>query len=370
MLVVLDKQYGLDAFRLCIHFPIAPSAMCRSGRKLLLFTHKLRYYQTMRPGKRTDELDKFKSEINLCEYASSRGFELDRKKSSRSSATMRHANGDKLIVARGANRHWKYFNVHDARDKGTIIDFVQLRDRGTLGDVRKELRPWVGRGGEIISAPRRQFVELAPNQHDAARVLTAWKKCRPINGLHEYLEKVRKIPRSVLTDPIFEDRIFIDGRRNAVFPHYIADGLSGFEIKNQGFTGFSPGGVKGLFMSQPQSDDNSLVICETAIDALSYAAIFGTKQKRFVSTAGQISPAQAVHLQSAVEKMPDGSSIILAMDNDKAGRQLAGKLTETLSQAAGTAKTIVVRLPDDEGDDWNDFLRRSRKIARPTLAFG
>ena len=34
--------------------------------------------------------------------------------------------------------------VRDERDNGSVIDFVQHRDGGNLGDVRKELRAFLG----------------------------------------------------------------------------------------------------------------------------------------------------------------------------------------------------------------------------------
>ena len=38
---------------------------------------------------RNDELDQFKTRINLAEYAASQGYQLDRRESSRNSAVMR-----------------------------------------------------------------------------------------------------------------------------------------------------------------------------------------------------------------------------------------------------------------------------------------
>ena len=40
-----------------------------------------------------DELERFKTEINLTEFAVSLGYQLDRRKSSRSSIVMRNAEG-------------------------------------------------------------------------------------------------------------------------------------------------------------------------------------------------------------------------------------------------------------------------------------
>jgi hypothetical protein len=45
----------------------------------------------------------------------------------------------------------------------------------------------------------------------------------------------------------FAGHIRIDVRGNAVFPHIDRDGVCGYEIKNRNFTGFAPGGEKGLW---------------------------------------------------------------------------------------------------------------------------
>jgi len=76
----------------------------------------------------------------------------------------------------------------------------------------------------------------------------------------------------LLTSERFLGRIKIDARGNAVFPHFDTEGLTGYELKNRNFTGFASGGVKALWVSNAKEDDNSIVFCESAIDALSHAA--------------------------------------------------------------------------------------------------
>jgi len=44
------------------------------------------------------ELDRFKTEINLSQFAASRGYQLDKRESSPNSAVMRHPEGDKIII--------------------------------------------------------------------------------------------------------------------------------------------------------------------------------------------------------------------------------------------------------------------------------
>jgi len=192
---------------------------------------------------RTDELDEMKR-IDLCRYAASCGFVVDRRQSSRSSAVLKHPSGDKLIIAKNRNGQFMYFNAK-GNDNGTIIDFVQARERCSLGEVRKLLRPWLN--GTMSPPPSEPTlpIELQPSEHDVAQVLGRWLRAKPIGQTHPYLEAERGISREVLKHPIFEDRIRIDVRGNALFSHYNQAGLCGFEIKNIGWTGFSPGGIKG-----------------------------------------------------------------------------------------------------------------------------
>lgn len=53
---------------------------------------------------RADELERFKTAINLTEYAAGQGYLLDRRASSRNSVVMRHPNGDKIVIARGEDQ--------------------------------------------------------------------------------------------------------------------------------------------------------------------------------------------------------------------------------------------------------------------------
>ena len=70
------------------------------------------------------ELERFKIEVVLPEFAAARGYFLDRRASSRNSVVMRHPDGDKIIIARyEGTTHWVYCSVRDGRDNGTIVDF-------------------------------------------------------------------------------------------------------------------------------------------------------------------------------------------------------------------------------------------------------
>src|SRR5271155_4690286 len=92
------------------------------------------------------ELESFKTNIDLRAYAAGQGYLLNGKESWRGSAVMRHpVSNDKVMIKRDLDSHYIYFSVRDDRDHGSIIDFVQFRQGLSLGAVRKELRPWIGK---------------------------------------------------------------------------------------------------------------------------------------------------------------------------------------------------------------------------------
>ncbi len=92
----------------------------------------------------------------------------------------------------------------------------------------------------------------------------------------------------------------MDARGNAVFPHFDAEGLCGYEITNKGFTGFAAGASKGLWFSQAKPEDNRLVFCESAIDALSHAALYPAQDTRYASIGDQVNPQQPELIRAAV----------------------------------------------------------------------
>jgi hypothetical protein len=62
------------------------------------------------------ELERFKS-LHLGELAASYGYTLDRRESSRSSLVMRHADGDKIIIATGEDGHGVFFQCENQRKR-------------------------------------------------------------------------------------------------------------------------------------------------------------------------------------------------------------------------------------------------------------
>jgi hypothetical protein len=304
------------------------------------------------------ELDEFKTAIDLRAYAASIGYALDRRESWRGSAVMRK-DGDKIVIKRDGDGHYVYFSVRDDRDHGTIIDFIQFRKRASLGEVRKDLRSWLGRP----ESPLPAFAPLEKTVKDRLRVETEYRRMQEARR-HPYLERERRIPADLLGSWRFAGRIRIDARRNAVFAHFDEGGLCGYELKNRNFTGFAKGGEKGLWTSNRREDDHRLVFAETAIDGLSHAALRPDERARYASIGGQLNPKQPGLIRDEILSMPACSQIVSAMDNDPAGHSLSKLIASAVETSGRSDLAFIEDLPEAEGSDWNDVLKERMPPAR------
>src|SRR6266700_2410268 len=228
------------------------------------------------------ELETFKRDIDVRQVAASLGYEDDQRDSWSGSTVMRRGT-DKIVVQRNRNGHYVFFSVRDDDDNGSLIDFLQRRQNLSLGAVRQILRPWIGR-----PAVSSQIPKLEPAGPDRMRVEGAYRRMADAHRF-SYLEHERCVPAAVLLWQRFAGRLRIDSLGNTVFPHFDAAGLCGYEIKNGGFTGFAAGGQKGLWMSHTQPADRRLILTESAVDALSYAALVpnAEDQTRYASLGGK-----------------------------------------------------------------------------------
>ena len=301
-----------------------------------------------------DELDRFKRDVHFVEYALERhGYQRIVRESSRGSHVLRHAGtDDKIVVAREADGHWVYFSVRDDRDHGTIVDFVQRRDRASLGQVRQELRHWLGTPRPDPGPARRP--ETPPIARDRHAVTQAFAGADfVVNSL--YLN-ARGLRPETLQDPRFARTWKQDARGNILFPHRDEDGLCGYEIKNRGFTGFATGGTKAAWQSDRRPTDTTLVVTESAIDALSYQQLHGGQTARYLSTAGTLSMQQHETLERVVARLPPAAVVVAAVDADLGGAKLAAQVDalcvrQQLAFARHSPEPAL-------GKDWNEVLQR------------
>jgi hypothetical protein len=300
------------------------------------------------------ELERFKTNIDLRQFAASMGYALDPRESWRSSAAMR-SGADKIIITRQPDGHYVYFSVRDDGDNGTIIDFLQKRRLMTLGNVRKALRPWICEVAERPPLPLAALRTLEKISANRAAVEAEYEKTDD-NPACAYLEVTRALPDRIGTVPRFLGRVRIDARTNIIFPHYDELGLCGFEKKNRGFTGFAAGGAKGLWLSHQAERDRRLVFCESGIECLSHATLFPDDSTRYASIGGRTSTEQPKLVAWQVALLPHGE-VVASMNADLDGRKLAAVVKEAFANAGRSDLAFRFEEPQTEGADWNDLLK-------------
>ena len=317
---------------------------------------------------REDELERFKTGINLAEYAERQGYQVDRKDSSRASTVMRQGE-DKIVVATDQDGHGIYFSVRDGTDHGSIIDFVQRRQGLNLGQVRQALRPWLAPSSSSYRPAMERKPEAdrprkpEPSTADRQQVLAVWMTLQPAQGHHPYLENERGLSPATLADPRFIGMVRQDARGNAAFPHYDKLGLAGYELKNKGFTGFSKHGNKAIWHSANLATAPRVVIVESAIDAMSHAQLTGEQDVAYLSTGGSMSAHQRELVRGVLAKAAGrGAVIVLAADRDEAGQ----KLMQEVARLAPEGTRLFSQEPT-HGKDWNEQLQeheRRRSLER------
>jgi hypothetical protein len=274
---------------------------------------------------------------------------------------MRRAH-EKIVVSRKPDSVFTWWDVH-SDDRGTIIDFVQREKQGlNLGGVRKELRAWLG-------SPAPAPLEL-PLLHRVAKDLDEVRRryhAMDLAPRHPYLEDERCIPAEVLQHWRFAGRIKVDQHQAAVFPHFDAQNeLCGYELKNNGFTGFASGGRKGIWLSNVEPTDGRLVVGESAIDAISHAVLFNDPNARYGSIGGKPTALQLEVVRRVFKGMPENAEIVAAMDADDPGRELADLLESVFERCARV--DLVFRREEPAGaNDWNDLLRARKPPSVPPI---
>jgi len=137
-------------------------------------------------------------------------------------------------------------------------------------------------------------------------------------------------------------------------------------LKNEWFTGFAPGGEKGLWISRVQRTDTALVLAESGIDALSYAVLHPDDNARYASFGGAMNPFQPALIRAAIERLAPGAAVRIATDNDADGAGFAA-IIEELVAGTGRGDLVGERAAPADAKDWNDVLLRASRVA---LAIG
>ncbi len=134
------------------------------------------------------------------------------------------------------------------------------------------------------------------------------------------------------------------------------------EVRGPDFRGSLRGGTKTLFrFGVPGTAVHRFTIAEAPIDALSLAALEGTRSDTlYAATGGGMGPGTIAAIGASLGALAGiaGAVLISATDANRAGDRFAERHAE-LAAAAGVA---FDRLRPTSGTDWNDELRQGRGL--------
>jgi len=108
-------------------------------------------------------------------------------------------------------------------------------------------------------------------------------------------------------------------------------------------------------------------LAESAIDALSHAALFpdAEDRTRYASLGGKPNAQQQGLVELTISRLPEGAEIVAAFDADDAGRTLVRMARVAVTRVAkrsGRTLVFFVHLPAEEGKDWNDVLTEGQLV--------
>ena len=277
------------------------------------------------------EIDIFKENISLTDFAIKCGFEINEKKSCKTSSILERGNQKIIISKDKETNHNIYFDLETGKG-GTIIDFYKniVNDKKQFWQILSDLRNYHKTGGYKYN--------LIPSEKDILEVQKEAIKVKPLIKLNTYLEE-KKINQDTLNE--FTPYVHLDNRNNVVFIHKhfslnnekLEIETCGIERKNKDFKGHTC--EKGLWGKKVGNNKN-FYIFESPIDAMSFYQLH-KKEGNYISTGGNISAEQLEDLQALAQHQKP-QEIVLCFDNDAGGDLLSNRLKGIFPDSARSAK--------------------------------
>jgi len=294
------------------------------------------------------ELNMFKSEINLAEYISSFDYQRDKPNSSRNNIVMKK-DDDKIIVSKSKESgHYVYFNVNDANDSGSIIDFIQKRFKENLGAVRNRLREW------IKNPKPKEHIKITSSSKGVNKILNFWHKLKS----EKFTEPYRGISAKILNSA---NKIKKVGNK-LYFSLFNENGLCGVStIDSNGDKMIIDGSEKGLWIKNDLKNAKRIIIFESPFDAMSYEQLKSQEDDFYVATLGNIGDSAKNTLEEMLYYNKD-AHIVVNTDNDEVGVDLSNKIFKLIYDVDESVYTRTRLRARPTLKNWNEDLIEKNRV--------
>jgi hypothetical protein len=301
-----------------------------------------------------EELEALRAKVS-CEAVLERaGYEIDLKESTR--RAVKYRRGGNIVIVTHDGRGW-FDPLGD--EKGDVFSLAMFLEGISFPSATEAVASIVG---YQLSRPEwRSARSSVPVKEIGER----WRSRRSPSsgsGAWRYLCWARGIPTAIAGQAIREG-VLREGPLGSMWAaHVDSEGrVVGWEERGPDWRGFASGGSKVLFRFGPR-DASRLCVTEAAIDAMSLAALEGSREQTlYLSTGGGWSPATDAALAELAVR--PGLTLVAATDANPQGDVYAERL-RALAEVSG-CDWQRLRPP---AEDWNEVLqnrereKRERKI--------
>lgn len=231
----------------------------------------------------------------------------------------------------------KFFNWSESQGGGGAIDLaIHLRDFDFQHALQWLQQNFPSSHNSIYPLTRSLRQKFVPPKRDTSKT----------SRIIQYLHLKRCVPKKLIYALIRSGKLYADNRQNAVFlllgKEKIAVGAELVGTTSIRWRGMAPGSRKnlGAFSFKIGLPDH-IVLCESAIDALSYCSLHTDCMA--ISTSGVVNNPDWLP-----EILAHGMKVFCGFDSDEAGECMARKLMQRYPD--------VHRLRPTK-KDWNEVLK-------------
>ncbi len=298
-------------------------------------------------GKKYERLDE--ASLDFTAIAKKMGYREDKARSSKKIMILASESKRLAVYNNGDKGHY-YINQKNPEERGSIIDLVKRELNCNFIRAKDFIKG-------VYGAPVKARTEATQDTEEGKKDFKPAFEKSVYPNTSDYLINVRGIAQEVLA-------LSPDTRKGIstnIFIHRNLSGeITGYEYRDENKKGFAKGGNKSLFSVRGSDEVKSLIIVESAINALSYLQILLLKDDikeaylhpLIVSTAGRSSQSQKDQIKALADRYKP-EFIILGQDNDKGGD--GDKQADELKAVLEGFRTIRHK---PQMNDWNDELKR------------
>ncbi len=276
----------------------------------------------------TKEQKEAANQVDLVDYLTSKGYQLEKKGSSYKIKVRQKFSGDLSSLSIFENRRgWKRWS--SGEHGGDAISFLQTVMGMNFQDAVLELTG--GSAAAYIPSSPKQETPKIPE----VKELVLPKRCEgKFSRAFAYLNKSRYIDSNIISQMMADKKIYQDERNNVVFVGYNEKNEAAFACvrgtnTQVQYRGDCSGSDKHFSFSMEGTSKAKLYVFEAPIDLLSHATMANkiTNDPNAWTAHSRISLAGTsdVALEHYLKSHPEVKEIHFVLDNDKAGREAAAK---------------------------------------------